>query len=232
MFKILPLFLITLLLISCETKKKDKYQTKDNETYFNTYGEVIQDFKHNRIYINPLVIYSFFPYASDRFSYWQEIDLTAADNSNRFHLDGRLTTSISKVNNRPIINYIPKNVEDLDAEFSAFSYVYLGRLNNGVELIEYTTASTGSYIYNGLIGFSFSERKVAGDSSEHIFMRKEKSYGLQQYCKFELDKENNRVLVKPYENMMQADFVSMPKDFFYVNFPKEATEGLKMSLKE
>jgi len=32
--------------------------------------------------------------------------------------------------------------------------------------------------------------------------------------------------------MMQADFVSMPKDFFYVNFPKEATEALKKSLEE
>jgi hypothetical protein len=32
--------------------------------------------------------------------------------------------------------------------------------------------------------------------------------------------------------MMQADFASMPKDFFYVNIPKEATEALKASLVE
>jgi hypothetical protein len=238
---ILYLLLSASLVVACNTvdkekneidTKTDQFPTKELIDMFYSTNESIYEFKHSGEYVNPLVIYSFIPWSSDQFPYWQEIDLTAADNSNRFFIDGEIKIEQSKHFNCPQLTYTPRNAQELEADFSSFSYVYLGRLNNGVELIYYREISTGSSIWNGLIGFSFSKRKVAGDSSEHIFMRKEKSYGLQQYCKFELDKQNNRVLVKPYENMMQADFASEPKDFFYVNFPKEATEALKKSLEE
>lgn len=239
------LLLITSFLVACNNPKpKEKavekpaktestdYPTQDNEIVFNTTKDTVAGFRHNKEYINPLVIYSFTPWPSDQFPYWQEIDLTEADGSNRFYNDGKLETKQSEKHNCPEVIYSPRETEALAEDFSSFSYVYLGRLSNGVELIEYTQVSTGSSINNGLMAFSFSKRKVAGDSSKHIFMREEKSFSLQQYCKFELDKKNNRVLIKPKQNMAQADFSDLPKNPFYVKFDKEATEALKASLEE
>jgi len=224
------LFLIAISLFSCNTNMDSKKEV--NEDDFNSANEQVQGFKYNKNYINPLVVYSFFPWESDPFQYWQEIDLTASDDANRFYIDGELKIETENIHNCPRIIYVPSNNENPGLGFSEFSYTYLGRLNNGVELIHYFEDTEGSANYNGLIGFTFSKRTVAGDTIKHIFMREEKSYSLQQYCKFELDKENNRVLVRPIDNMPQADFSDMPKIPFYVNFPKEATEALKESLKD
>ena len=169
---------------------------------------------------------------SDPFQYWQEIDLTASDNSNGFFINGKIEIEDKSFYNCPRIIYVPDNAEDSGPGFKMFTYTYLGCLNNGVELIHYFESSKGTANFNGLIGFTFSERKVAGDSTKHIFMRQEKQFGLQQFCTFELDKANNRVLVKPCENMVQADFCDMSMDPFYVNFPTEATDALRESLEE
>lgn len=232
MHKYLLSLIILISFISCNTKREGKYETNGGDDICNNTGEEIQGFKHNKKYINPLVVYSFMCPMSDPFQYWNEIDLTASDNSNGFFINGKIQIEDKSIYNCPRVIYVPNDAEDSGPGFEMFSYAYLGCLNNGVELIHYFESSKGTAKINGLIGFTFSERRVAGDSAKHIFMRQEKQFGLQQYCKFELDKENNRVLVKPFENMVQADFCDMPMDPFYVDFPKEATEALRESLQE
>jgi len=230
MSRISLLFLIAISLFSCNTNMDGKKEV--NEDDFNSANEQVQGFKYNKNHINPLVVYSFFPWESDRFQYWQEIDLTASDDANRFYIDREIEIEQEEINNFMRITYRPNDSHEPTCDFNLFSYTYLGRLNNGVEVLEYAESGKGSANYNGLIGFTFSKRKVSEDTINHIFMREEKSYSLQQYCKFELDKENNRVLVRPIDNMPQADFYDMPKIPFYVNFPKEATEALMESLKD
>lgn len=229
MHKYLLSLIILISCVSCNTNKHGKDETSGDDYNLNSSEERIKGFRHNQKYINPLVVYSFMSWESDMYPYWQEIDLTASDDANRFYVDWDKEIEQKEINDFTQITYRPN---DENSDFLNFSYIYLGRLSNGVEVIEYCESSKGSASYNGLIGFTFSKRAVAGDSIKHIFMRQEKLTSLQQYCDFELDKENNRVFVKPYNNMPQADFSDMDKDPFYVNFPKEATEALRESLRD
>jgi hypothetical protein len=131
---ILYLLLSASLVVACESSEKSEkikeksekiktiqYAKKETKSPDYSNNETIEAFKHNGKYVNPLVIYSFIPLSSDQFPYWQEIDLTAADNSNRFYIDGDIKIEKSKHFNCPQLTYTPRNAQELDADFSSFS---------------------------------------------------------------------------------------------------------------
>ena len=130
MSRISLLFLIAISLFSCNTNMDGKKEV--NEDDFYSANEQVQGFNYNKNYINPLVVYSFFPWESDRFQYWQEIDLTASDDANRFYIDREMEIEQEEINNFMRITYRPNDSHVPTCDFNLFRYRYLGRVNSGV----------------------------------------------------------------------------------------------------
>jgi len=225
MNKTLKAFTFLAILTACETKKDinnypEEYTVIQPKIIAQNQNEEVKDFKHNGTYINPLLINEFTSWPSDQFPYFREIDLTAADHSNRFYLDSIPQIIKDNESGREYYRYSPINADDMNNKFgySHCQYRYLGTLKNGVQVIFYSESTFCSYSPNGLFGFKFTKEKVKEDDGEHIFMKLINSQSINQFVDYKLDVENNRVLVIPEENLPQIDFANMSMVPYYIDF--------------
>jgi hypothetical protein len=179
-------------------------------------SEKIVDFRYRGRIINPFILEEFVKFAvSDRYSSIREVDLTIGNASNRYFFDtGRLYAE-----KRGDLKYIvyPERENNEDNRMY-LQYAYLGKLKNGIHVVILEEIQMTSSDYKTLLGIRFTTEKVHYDDKPHVFIKCVKTESINQYVKYKIDPDSNRVQVIPIGNQSQADFSDLEIKAYWVSF--------------
>ncbi len=179
-------------------------------------SEKIVDFRYRGSIINPFILEEFVKFAvSDRYSSIREVDLTIGNASNRYYYE----TSRLYAEKRDDLKYIvyPER-ENNDDNRLYLQYAYLGKLKNGVHVVILEEIQMTSSDYKTLLGIRFTSEKVHYDDKPHVFIKCVQTESINQYVKYKIDPDSNRVRVIPIGNYSQADFSELKSKAYWVNF--------------
>lgn len=170
---------------SIETEKISNKRILKKLTIEEALDEANKKFFYNGEPISPELVNEFLPWLSDRSPTTITVDVVAAYQSNEYYETIEYKDSIARVTHG----------EDI------YDYKYLGKLKNGMHVVDFCQGGSGSGIFETLLFISFKIRKNFDDRgklSDQLLMTLEKSYivGDRWNAKITLSK-NTVIIDKP-----------------------------------
>ena len=167
------------LIDSNKTEKISERKPLKKITIEDALNEANEKFFYNGEPISPELVFEFIPWLSDGSAVTITVDVVAAYQTNEYYENVKYEDGIARV----------FHGEDI------YNYKYLGKLKNGIHVVDFFQGGSGSGIFETLLFISLKIRKNFDDSgklSDQLLMTLEKSYvvGDRKNAKITLSKNS------------------------------------------